>query len=89
MKLVNNSKELLKTELLIFKTKIERFGYIVQFKNEDIIIIDPQNSDKNQNNNISKQHDQNIDLELNDSLFRYASKKASKFFIKYSKKKRL
>jgi hypothetical protein len=33
------SKELIKTELLIFKTKIERLGYIVHFRNEEVEVI--------------------------------------------------
>jgi hypothetical protein len=39
IELVNNSKELIKTELLIFKTKIERLGYIVHFRNEEVEVI--------------------------------------------------
>ncbi len=87
IELVNISKELLKAELLIFKTKIERFGYAVQFKNEDIIIIDPQRIDKNQNDNVSKQAEQNINFQLNDSFFRNASKKGKQILYKALKEK--
>ncbi len=52
IELVNISKELLKTELLIFKTKIERLGYVVQFKNEEIEIFDT-NIVKNQSNSLN------------------------------------
>lgn len=87
IELVNISKELLKAELLIFKTKIERFGYSVQFKNEDIVIIDPQNIDKNQKDNISKKDEQNIDSKLNNSLFWNVSKKGKQILYKVLKEK--
>ena len=43
--LVNNSKELIKTELLIFKSKIERFGYIIQFKDDLVHIFNTKEND--------------------------------------------
>jgi hypothetical protein len=55
------SKELIKTELLIFKTKIERLGYIVHFSNEEVVVIqNNQTSNQVVSDNSTKLKKENI-----------------------------
>ncbi len=76
------SKELIKTELLIFKTKIERMGYVVHFKNDDVEIIETYKNEKKNNKIQLDKKEKNTATKINNPFILNASKRGKKVLTK-------